>query len=490
MHSIAINKQQNIIDVLDIIDIFIEKFAVSRNVVIQRQTSRLRRTLIRKHMRPAVNSWLRYMRKEVLKVIDKRMIRKKAVVDVIEDDIDWNAIKGKGETEVGVATMNVMQAAGASVVRLARLKVDFNLFDPQAVDWARKNTSKLVVEVTDETKTILRDMTARGIKEGKTITSLGYDIRRVVGMNTRQVKSLDNYWNKLVEKHGDWTDAHLEKALNRESRRLRNYRARMISQTETHRAHTEAARLGYEQNKVKKLRFLAGATACDICAGLDGHEYTTAKAGGIIPVHPWCLCTWVAVSVPIDSQREEEKLEGETWAKSLNEKEKNAFSMWGGGDFGTIRDAQKTKETDYVMRGWREGYGKINMTTKDAIQNINRALNKSKPYKGTVYRGLSDLDKNVFEEIKKAETFKWDAFTSATTDKNLVGEFLGNRNNVVFKISNKTGVNISETMGVFKTEKEVLMKPKTKYEVIKRRPTVINYQDEKINVFEIELKEL
>ena len=51
-----------------------------------------------------------------------------------------------------------------------------------------------------------------------------------------------------------------------------------------------AKELGYT-----KVMWVANTAACRICEPHDGKKYTLNEADGIIPVHPNCLCSWVAV---------------------------------------------------------------------------------------------------------------------------------------------------------------------------------------------------
>lgn len=71
--------------------------------------------------------------------------------------------------------------------------------------------------------------------------------------------------------------------------------ARRLLRTESARVMAQqgvdnAKELGYT-----KVMWVANTAACRICEPHDGKKYTLNEAEGMIPVHPNCLCSWVAV---------------------------------------------------------------------------------------------------------------------------------------------------------------------------------------------------
>jgi len=76
-------------------------------------------------------------------------------------------------------------------------------------------------------------------------------------------------------------------------------RSQLIVRTEIIRVHSEAT-----LNRMEELgatlvtplvEFATAADPCPICAALNGREYTTQEARGVIPVHPNCRCAWLPV---------------------------------------------------------------------------------------------------------------------------------------------------------------------------------------------------
>lgn len=78
-------------------------------------------------------------------------------------------------------------------------------------------------------------------------------------------------------------------------------RARLIAQTETIRAHNEAALHRYDELGVERVEgqvelLTAGDNrVCDQCASLEGETFSIKDAHGVIPLHPSCRCSWLPV---------------------------------------------------------------------------------------------------------------------------------------------------------------------------------------------------
>jgi len=74
-------------------------------------------------------------------------------------------------------------------------------------------------------------------------------------------------------------------------------RAKLIARTETTRIANEAKRMDYEKSDVEELEFITAddAKVDDKCRSLDGIRFEIKSSEGVIPVHPRCRCTWIAV---------------------------------------------------------------------------------------------------------------------------------------------------------------------------------------------------
>ena len=74
-------------------------------------------------------------------------------------------------------------------------------------------------------------------------------------------------------------------------------RPSLIARTETVRLANEGLRDLYKDNGVKEVSFLSALSdrTCPECSALDGEVFPLSESQGVIPVHPNCRCSWIAV---------------------------------------------------------------------------------------------------------------------------------------------------------------------------------------------------
>ena len=74
-------------------------------------------------------------------------------------------------------------------------------------------------------------------------------------------------------------------------------RSIMITRTETTRTATGGALTNYENNQIEQVKFLASMSqrTCPECESLNGKIYSVNEAYSVIPVHPYCRCTFLPV---------------------------------------------------------------------------------------------------------------------------------------------------------------------------------------------------
>ncbi len=145
------------------------------------------------------------------------------------------------------------------------------------------------------------------------------------------------------------------------------------------------------------------------------------------------------------------------WIESLSEDEREAIHHYTAGEYERIREYQKT--------------GKGFMQTKRFTEAIENSLNRAKPYEGTVYRSLYNLDDRSFKKIGLAKELEWDALSSSSIIRKQGMSRLGygepGTKSVLFTIKNRTGINIEKAVArTFTAEREVLMRKGARYRVI------------------------
>jgi len=80
-------------------------------------------------------------------------------------------------------------------------------------------------------------------------------------------------------------------------------RARVLARTEVISAHAEATLNSYREAGIEGVQVEAEFTTagddsvCEECADLEGKTFSMDEAGGIIPVHPNCRCSWTPLVV-------------------------------------------------------------------------------------------------------------------------------------------------------------------------------------------------
>lgn len=93
---------------------------------------------------------------------------------------------------------------------------------------------------------------------------------------------------KIVKKK----DGNLALAVSKERRGI------AMARTETTRAGAEGSLLHYKDKKEERVRWVAslGARTCPICLDLNGQIFTIQEAGGLMPAHALCRCTYIPIS--------------------------------------------------------------------------------------------------------------------------------------------------------------------------------------------------
>jgi len=130
-----------------------------------------------------------------------------------------------------------------------------------ALKWLEERSSWMVTEVNTETRNLIAGQLAEGFEAGEGIPDLSRRIRGVFDTNA-------------------------------------TVRSKMIARTEVIASSNEGALLGYDATGVvKEVEFYAALDerTCEECMGLHGNHYALGNAGGVIPVHPNCRCTWLPI---------------------------------------------------------------------------------------------------------------------------------------------------------------------------------------------------
>jgi len=335
-----------------------------------------------------------------------------------------------------------------------------------AIKYAERHCAKLVTQMDDETKKRLAKTVSDAIENKRGIPGLRSDLRK------------------------EFTD-------------MTTKRADMIARTETADALEQAFMDRSEAMGVTGKEWIATGGCCDICAdcaaqGIVAIDFDYIHDGPDPkrpPGHPNCKCALAPAMLeptakppkaepPTKAKPEpkakvpKEKPAGEDWAKTLNKKEKESVEIWQRGGYNKIRNAQQTGFTD--------------ARTDAVIKDFGKALNKSKPYEGNVYRGIRGLDAKTFNAISKRKEFTWDAYTSSAKTSEAASKFLaGKGKSIMFEIQNKSGVDITSAgLRAFANEQEVLLHMGSKYRVVSQGMQTYTWEGKPMKVLKMVLEEI
>lgn len=241
------------------------------------------------------------------------------------------AIGGMGEQPLGVVThgervaFEALALASAAVLvdaqnaaaRRAGIKLEYFVPGsgvkkgatrvPIDMDWVRKRAAKQVVEITREQREKIRGVLSRALREDQRPTTIVREIKRVVGLTSREHDAVDRK-RSLLESSGV-SQKKVEREVDAYAERLRSLRAERIARTEAVAAETQGQQAAWEDaiesgeiEEDSEKEWIASGDACEeICQPMDGErvaidEQFTLPNGESVDgpgAHPHCLCGMV-----------------------------------------------------------------------------------------------------------------------------------------------------------------------------------------------------
>jgi HK97 family phage portal protein len=208
-----------------------------------------------KKWKKALKPFFDEQEKEVLKNIENRKaaIRKEDIYEVEQ----WNKKLKKLSKPL---LLEIVQEGVESAINELGIEVDWNIDNPRVDKWIQEELGSKIQGINDTTLENLKGTLQDGIDLGEGVDDLAKRVRET------------------------YEDA-------------KGYRAEVIARTETISAFTEGNRQLYQEAGVKQLQFYTATDerVCEECYSKHGNKYGIDEAGGMIPVHPQCRCTWIAV---------------------------------------------------------------------------------------------------------------------------------------------------------------------------------------------------
>ena len=212
-------------------------------------------------------------------------------------------------SQIEVAARAAMREA-VSGVRTAKGAVEkadpivgiFDLANPRAIEYARRESGQLVTAITAQTRETLRVMVSQAFRQGVTVDELARQIREVVGLLPRQATALANFKSRLTGE--GVTGLRIQELADPYRRRLLTQSARTIARTEIigsssfgqNEAWRQAVEAGWLRSGAKRKWIVtADDKLCPRCEPMRGktatlgRSYDTGEMGP--PKHPNCRCT-------------------------------------------------------------------------------------------------------------------------------------------------------------------------------------------------------
>lgn len=239
-----------------------------------------------------------------------------------------------------VRSGKLAKAAGTVAARLI-----FDEANPHAKDWAEQSSSKLVVEITEETREAIRRTVTKGYTESASPDKTAKALRDTIGLNTRQQEALQR---KVEKWQADGLSSTLiEKRREFEYKKALRYRSMNIARTETvgasNSGQLEAWRQGrsdglIDEGLVKEWIVTPDDRLCPVCEPMGGQQVpldAVFSSGQLNPpLHPSCRCAVGLVSPKPDPNA----VQAEVTAQTVIDK------------FRAVQQELKQAEADYTTQ--------------------------------------------------------------------------------------------------------------------------------------------
>ena len=214
-------------------------------------------------------------------------------------------------------TREVMTAAGEESFRDLRgtiasptstlLSASFTVENPYSRVYIRERSSRLIVQITEETREAVKDILDIAIRNGVPPKELAPRIGNTVGLFSRWARAVDNRLGNLLQAGVPFSEAKDEAA--KYANKLKRRRGENIARTEIVNASNQGTMDSWSiaqdnqwiPSNTQK-RWISGfgsARTCKFCSALHGstvgvnEAFPDAGLGAVMrpPYHPSCRCT-------------------------------------------------------------------------------------------------------------------------------------------------------------------------------------------------------
>ena len=211
-----------------------------------------------------------------------------------------------GEDDLVEIARKAMAQAGRVTTKTTGLEMSFDITNPRAVQAARTLGAELVTNVSNTTRTTIRNLIADVIEGNQSLAEAKKIIRQRAGLLPQHAEAVKRYRDNLVTSGTKAQQAN--KMADKYARRLLKYRAEMIARTEVSRAmslgQTETWNQARDNDLIPPDTLRVWITTpderlCSICGPMDGETATldgvwdTMNGQVSYPsaIHPQCRCS-------------------------------------------------------------------------------------------------------------------------------------------------------------------------------------------------------
>lgn len=243
----------------------------------------------------------------------------------------------------------------------------FDAHNPRSVAYAKRRSSKLIQQISSETRKAVRLLVAQGIEEGIPPRALAALVKQQVGLRTDQVKSLMGRMTK---------GGMSESELRRFARRAHRQRAELIARTETMRSAAAGQRESWVQAQEKRLLPNDQKRVWIVTPDDRLRESHARMAGQVRSIHE-----------PFDRPDGKKIEPGE---------EPNCRCAQG---LATPQDLTKARDQEVMAQG-ADDYAPTNPDAKDTLERFTDAAGRFTPQR----RELHDaIVRSILRDLVKAE---------------------------------------------------------------------------------------
>jgi hypothetical protein len=215
-------------------------------------------------------------------------------------------VRALGATYTSAANIELARVGSRTTIELFRKAAkprDKNRFPavPHDDAFIRRQAAKLVVGVSRDTRTAIREALIARYNNTKKPETLVRDLRNTIGLDPRRAKALRSFEDKLREQGVKGIDGKVERYRDA----LIRARAEAIARTESvaieNQARIEAWSIGLDSGAISEeaeMEWVSNGDPCEHCEDLDGERVPIGEMlesthyGQVAhpPLHPTCYC--------------------------------------------------------------------------------------------------------------------------------------------------------------------------------------------------------